>query len=403
MSQAWVPVSNILKTIPKFIEAPGYAKNLSMIQIDKLRRNLSPRAGDGRAGKIRQFSVRITDLCNLRCHTCGQWGDSGFLRDCGIKALRDQEVSPDRYIELLRDLKEKRHTPSVYLWGGEPMLYKGSVEIIEEAARLGMAPSIATNGTGLAQHAQRLVKAPMFLIQISIDGPDAETHNACRPGANPRFDNFGTIISAIDKIRDIRKQMNQRLPLLASLTTINNLNYNRLVEIYDRFKDKVDICVFYLAWWIDQESADRQTKDFEERFGFKPAKHYGWIGDWRPPDIGVLSAQLKQLNRKSARLSGPSVIILPPLTSARNLEKYYTDHDCAFGYDRCVSVYSAVEINSNGDMSPCRDYHDFVVGNVKEKTITQIWNSAPYRKFRKSISEKGLMPVCTRCCGLMGY
>ena len=87
----------------------------------------------------------------------------------------------------------------------------------------------------------------------------------------------------------------------------------------------------------------------------------------------------------------------------KDLEKYYTDHNCAFGYNRCVSVYSAVEINSNGDMSPCRDYHDFVVGNVKEKTVTQIWNSAPYRKFRKSISEKGLMPVCTRCCGLMGY
>jgi radical SAM protein with 4Fe4S-binding SPASM domain len=403
MSQAWAPVSTVLKTIPKFIEAPGYAKNLGMIQIDKLRRNLSPRTGDGRAGKIRQFSVRITDLCNLRCHTCGQWGDSGFLRNCGIKALRDQEVSPERYIELLQDLKEKGHSPSVYLWGGEPMLYKGSVEIIEEAARLGMPPSIATNGTGLAQHAQRLVKAPMFLIQISIDGPDAEIHNACRPAANPSFDNFRAIVSAIDKIREIRKNMRQRLPLIASLTTINNLNYNRLLDIYDRFREKVDICVFYLAWWIDEQSAEEQTKDFQERFGFKPEKHYGWIGNWRPPDISALSVQLKKLSRKSAKISGPSVIILPPLTSVNDLEKYYTDHNCGFGYERCVSVYSAVEINSNGDMSPCRDYHDFVVGNVKEKTVTQIWNSAAYRKFRKSISEKGLMPVCTRCCGLMGY
>ena len=138
----------------------------------------------------------------------------------------------------------------------------------------------------------------MFLVQISIDGPDAEIHNACRPGANPRFDNFAAIVSAIDKIRELRKQMNQRLPLLASLTTINNLNYNRLVDIYDRFQDKVDICVFYLAWWIDEQSADKQTKDFEERFGFKPEKHYGWIGDWRPPDIGVLSAQLKKLRQE---------------------------------------------------------------------------------------------------------
>ena len=403
MSQSWVPLSNILKTGPKLLEAPEYAKNLSMIQIDRIRRNLSKRKNDGKAGKIRQFSIRITDLCNLRCHTCGQWGDSGFLRQLAIKELRDKEVSPERYLELLRDLKEKGHTPSVYLWGGEPMLYKGSVEIIEEAARLGMAPSIATNGTGLAQHAERLVAAPMFLIQISIDGPDRETHNACRPGANPNFNNFGAITNAIDTIREARKQRNQKLPIIASLTTINNLNYSRLVDIYERFRDLVDICVFYPAWWIDEDSAQRHTVDFEKRFGFKPEKHYGWIGSWRPPDIGVLSDQLKKLSKLSRSLSGPAIIIVPPILEARDLESYYTDHDCTFGYDRCVSIYSAVEINSNGDMSPCRDYHDFVTGNVKEKTVTELWNSEPYRKFRKSISEQGLMPACTRCCGLMGY
>jgi radical SAM protein with 4Fe4S-binding SPASM domain len=94
---------------------------------------------------------------------------------------------------------------------------------------------------------------------------------------------------------------------------------------------------------------------------------------------------------------------MPPLTEPADLESYYTDHEQRFGFDRCVSIFSAVEINSNGDMSPCRDYHDFVVGNVKEKTISELWNSESYRKFRKSLSEKGLMPVCTRCCGLMGY
>jgi radical SAM protein with 4Fe4S-binding SPASM domain len=94
---------------------------------------------------------------------------------------------------------------------------------------------------------------------------------------------------------------------------------------------------------------------------------------------------------------------MPPLTDPNDLKTYYTDHDCRFGFDRCVSIFSAVEINSNGDMSPCRDYHDFVIGNVKENTITELWNSEPYKHFRKSITEQGLMPVCTRCCGLMGY
>jgi radical SAM protein with 4Fe4S-binding SPASM domain len=392
-----------LKTARKVLERPGYAKNVAMIQVDKVIRNLNPRAGDGAANRIRQCSIRITDLCNLRCHTCGQWGDSGFLRDCSLKDLRNQEVAAERYIELLDDLKKHGHTPSVYLWGGEPMLYKGSVEVIEHAARLGMAPSIATNGTGIAEHAERLVSAPMFLIQISIDGPDEQTHNASRPGANAGINNFATVNRAIDRVVELRRQRGQRLPLIAGLTTINNLNYNRLVDIYDYFKDRVDVCVFYLAWWIDKESAERHTRDFEERFGFKPEKHYGWIGDWRPPDYGVLSDQLERISRRASGLSGPAVVIMPHLTDPKELERYYSQHDLTFGFDRCVSIFSAVEINSNGDMSPCRDYHDYVVGNVKERTITEIWNSEPYLRFRKSLTERGLMPACTRCCGLMGY
>jgi len=283
------------------------------------------------------------------------------------------------------------------------MLYKGSVEIIEEAARLGMAPSIATNGTGIAAKAERLVAAPMFVVQVSVDGPDAATHNASRPGAVPGVDNFATITRAIDTILIVRKDRGQRLPLLASLTTINKVNYDRLMDIYDTFRDRVDVCVFYLAWWIDEASAKRHTEDFTKRFGFPPQKHLGWIGNWRPPDYQVLAEQLRRLHKLGASTDGPGVIIMPALTEPADLERYYSDHNCRFGFDRCVSIFSAVEINSNGDMSPCRDYHDFVVGNVKEKTITELWNSEPYRRFRRSISREGLMPVCSRCCGLMGY
>ena len=148
MSQSWVPISTILKTAPKILESPKYAKNVAMVQVDKFLRHLSPRAEQGKANRIRQCSIRITDVCNLRCHTCGQWGDKGFLRSCSLKELKGQEVSPERYIELLSDLKQQGHTPSMYLWGGEPMLYKGSVDIIEEAARLGMPPSISDQRNG---------------------------------------------------------------------------------------------------------------------------------------------------------------------------------------------------------------------------------------------------------------
>jgi radical SAM protein with 4Fe4S-binding SPASM domain len=62
-----------------------------------------------------------------------------------------------------------------------------------------------------------------------------------------------------------------------------------------------------------------------------------------------------------------------------------------------------LEVNSNGDVSLCRDYHDYVIGNITKDRVEDIWNNDAAIKFRKSISQDGPMPVCRRCCGLMGF
>ncbi len=102
-------------------------------------------------------------------------------------------------------------------------------------------------------------------------------------------------------------------------------------------------------------------------------------------------------------MGAPAVTILPHLESAVELESYYTDHNANFGYRECISIYQVAEVDSNGDLSPCRDYHDYVVGNIKDKPISELWNNGAYQKFRSSLRKEGLMPVCKRCCGLMGY
>ena len=47
-------------------------------------------AEHGRGDKIRLVSLRITDMCNLRCHTCGQWGDNGYLVGKSLKELKQR-------------------------------------------------------------------------------------------------------------------------------------------------------------------------------------------------------------------------------------------------------------------------------------------------------------------------
>lgn len=401
MSMIAYQAASIAKLAPTIFEQPRFAVETGKLLVSRLLLDKRvPRDGIG-AG-IRQVSIRITDRCNLRCHTCGQWGDNGYLLDKSLGDLVKGEVPVERYIELVDDLVANGHRPGLYLWGGEPMLYRGAIDLIAKAARNGMPTSIATNGSRVAENAAALVEAPLYLAQMSIDGHNAEVHNACRPGAGPSTNNFDTVVGALEALKAEREKKGSRLPVLAGLCTINQRNADHLVDVYDAFADKLDMFIFYLSWWIDEDAATKHTEDFRRRFGFAPDRHLGWIGGWRPSDYQALSEQLGELARRALSLKGPAVFILPHLTSPADLERYYTDHAATFGFNRCSSIYRAVEINANGDMSPCRDYHDYVVGNVKSETITGIWNNDKYRDFRRSLAKDGLMPVCTRCCGLMG-
>lgn len=144
---------------------------------------LHPSRNDGGAGRIRQVSLRITDLCNLRCRTCGQWGERGFLHGVDLKKKRQEEVSPSRYLSLFADLTKRGHHPLIYIWGGEPMLYAGILDLVKSATSLRLPVSIATNGTRLAESAKAHVETPLFLLQVSVDGHCAELHNRLRPSA----------------------------------------------------------------------------------------------------------------------------------------------------------------------------------------------------------------------------
>ena len=403
MRQSAIEVRDGLKNVKRFLPHPGIVTRMANLELEKWYLSVVDlNKRDGKAKKIRQVSIRITDVCNLRCHTCGQWGDAGFLHGQNLKELKRNEVSPGRYLELFADLLGRGHRPLVYFWGGEPMLYNGIHNLIKGAADLGMPPSIATNGTNIAQSAEELVAAPLFLMQISVDGHNEETHNLARPAAGGG-NNFRDIIRGIDEVRKFRAERGTSLPVIVTLTTISRNNLTHLVDIYEAFRHRADHMVFYLSWWIDQERAAAHEEDFERRFGFTPAKHRGWIGEWKTDDVPALAEQFRQLKALSKAWNAPAVTIIPPITSQQDLETYYTDHKALFGFDECVSIYQAVEINSNGDLSPCRDYHDYVVGNVKDRTISELWNSEPYRQFRSSLTKEGLMPVCSRCCGLMGY
>ena len=95
-------------------------------------------------------------------------------------------------------------------------------------------------------------------------------------------------------------------------------------------------------------------------------------------------------------------LTIPDLTDEQ-IHKYFTEPLNTFGSDYCISPWVTTEIQANGDVATCRDHPDYVVGNIMEDPILKIFNNAKYRRFRRHLQTKGLMPVCARCCGMMGY
>lgn len=398
-----VSFSTMVKGVRSLAPHPWIFNKLIALQLAKWFFPTScPGVQHGKAGKIHQVSIRITDLCNLRCHTCGQWGDNGFMHGTNLQKLSSEEVSPELYSKLFDDLTKNKHYPNIYLWGGEPTLYKGLFQVIENATKQRLPVSIATNGHGLMNAAARFVDIPLFLLQVSVDGHSETIHNRVRPSAG-NGDAFHDVVTGLEAVSNEKRKKKKKLPIVATLTVISKENVNHLVDIYNRFKGYTDVMVFYLSWWIDEEQAQKHTEDYFHRFGEEPKLHRGWIGKWKPEDFNRLSSQLIELKKLSRSIKNPAVTILPDISSAKELQEYYTNHNERFGYNRCISIYQALELNSNGDISPCRDYHDYVVGNIKEDSIIDLWNCDKFSTFRQNIEQNGLMVVCNRCCGLMGY
>ena len=101
-----------------------------------------------------QISVKITNACNLRCKTCGQWGETGYNFNADSSALK-KIVPVEKYIELADQVKP--FAPIYYVWGGEPFMYPGLLDFTARIKQNNSLLAVVTNATMLANHAQEVV------------------------------------------------------------------------------------------------------------------------------------------------------------------------------------------------------------------------------------------------------
>lgn len=123
-------------------------------------------------------TLELTNRCNLACFHC--------VRESPLGA-REGELTHDEWIRVLDDLAEVS-TFSVCFTGGEATAYPRLLDLIAHARGLRMTVSLKTNGITLDRLVPRLVEAGVGLVEVSIYGARAETHERCTgiPGSFER-------------------------------------------------------------------------------------------------------------------------------------------------------------------------------------------------------------------------
>jgi MoaA/NifB/PqqE/SkfB family radical SAM enzyme len=178
-----------------------------------------------------KFSVicEITNYCNLNCHFC-------YLKQ--KDRLNRNEIRLNQFIKML-DYYRPRF---LQITGGEPLIHKEFLPILEYSLRKTPQVSISTNGILLPKFLpiiREFKKKP--ILSISLDGP-RDVHDYIR-------NRSGLYISIIKSIINAKKY---KIPVTLNMTVfgsghMNDLPYGNLpyvrdiIEISKKFQTPVNI------------------------------------------------------------------------------------------------------------------------------------------------------------------
>jgi Fe-coproporphyrin III synthase len=315
---------------------------------------------------IRCAKIKVTARCNLKCTFCDYW-----------RMREPDELSTDEYRRVLNQLAAAGCI-KVHFSGGEATLRKDIFDLLTHCHAVGMKANMTTNGTTLTpERAARVVEAGTHSVSLSLDGPDARSHESLRgvPGS------FGRTVKGIRMLAKAAHKAKSKMRLRLN-TVLTRHNYRRLPEVIDLASDLGMVEVHPMP-------VDERGEDPEHRLSARDIDHFNTY-------VAPLAAEARQ----RAGFSLADHLVWPFGTSRKDVS-YAARGKYARGYFEertCYVPWSHIFIAWNGDVFLCcmaRGKTD-PLGNVRRSTVPEIFDDEPYRRIRKQFLTE--MPkVCHRC------
>ena len=183
---------------------------------------------------ILSLRITLTNRCNVNCLYC---------HHDGMVKSKDEMTADE--LHTICKIAKKIGVRKIRLSGGEPLLKKDIVEIVEKIASLGFKDiSMTTNGILLEKYAQALKDAGLDRVNVSLDTLDRETFE---------------FITKKDYLEDAKKGILKAVevglyPVKINMVIMKDINQDEIDDMFEFCKEN-DI-VLQLIELIESENCD---------------------------------------------------------------------------------------------------------------------------------------------------
>ncbi|MFH0920178.1 MAG: radical SAM protein [Fibrobacterota bacterium] len=245
--------------------------------------------------------------------------------------------------------------------GGEPLLRPDWPHILQAARKRGFAPVLFTNGSLINESVARALKELAVLgVEISFHGADAPTHDRVT-GVT------GSFVRAVNAVKLLKLQ-GIRVKAKGNLLNANKGDVNAMLALSETLGCEY---TFDPLIYPCRDGADRPLAE-------------------RLPDAGL------------ARVYSDKRLVHAVKPRRRSYLEVPENRLCGAGAN-------IVAVSANGDVSPCVPMK-LVAGNIREKSIVDIWNNSPVfvqlRKYRnRDLAECNACSMTRHCirCSALSY
>ncbi|WP_105375047.1 radical SAM/SPASM domain-containing protein [Neorhizobium huautlense] len=298
-------------------------------------------------------NLNLTFKCNFNCSYCYQ----NRLQES------DQRWNLRKCLELVDEAADWG-VVFLGLTGGEPTMFRGWLELLERVLKLGMIPTITSNGTVIGTDpsiARRLAAAGMQEMTISLDASTPRLHDE----VTRSHGHFPKVVNAIRFLQ----AAGIRVIVKSVLTPATQHTIEDLIDFL------VEAGVAEIGISHMEKGAIRAAANDAPNVTAEEAVHVREL-----------------VRRKREEHAQACVVHLP-----KDAGKRWQDNE----WYPCGGINMGMSVFPSGGVSVCDKMHgvkEFTYGNVFEAGLEAIWHGDAFAALRaRTVDEKVVAPECARC------